>query len=57
MRSKVNTFAAKNTPKLADRMTAEHVKDLHRDEPAKNPQGTLYIPGESGEVHGNQQSA
>lgn len=57
MMSKVNTFAAKNLPAIADRMTAKQVKNLQRDEPAHDRDGTLYIPGESGHVHGNHPSA
>jgi short-subunit dehydrogenase len=57
MMSKVNTFSAKNMPSLADRMTAKQVKNLQRDEPPRDPEGTLYVPGESGEVHGNHPSA
>jgi hypothetical protein len=53
----VNTFSAKNMPSLADRMTAKQVKNLQRDEPPRDPEGTLYVPGESGEVHGNHPSA
>ncbi len=57
MMSKVNTFAAKNMPSIADRMTAKQVKNLQRDEPAHDREGTLYIPGEGGHIHGNHPSA
>jgi short-subunit dehydrogenase len=53
MMAKVNTFAAKNMPGLAERMAAKQIDQLHRDEPPQNPQGTLYEPGESGRMHGN----
>jgi hypothetical protein len=52
MMSKVNTFAAKNLPGVADRMSAKQVKNLKRDEPAKDPEGTLNKPGRSGRKHG-----
>src|SRR5688572_11372450 len=51
--SKVNTFVAKNIPAIGDRMAAKQVENLHRDEPPRDPEGTLYTPGESGEVHGD----
>jgi short-subunit dehydrogenase len=53
MMSKVNTFAAKNMPGLAERMAARQIESLHKDQPPQNPQGTLYDPGESGRIHGN----
>ena len=57
MMSKVNTFAAKNLPGVADRMAAKQVENLQRDEPPRAPDGTLYHPGESGHVHGNHAQA
>jgi short-subunit dehydrogenase len=53
MMAKLNTFAAKNMPGLAERMAAKQVNQLHRDEPPQHPEGTLYNPGESGRIHGN----
>jgi short-subunit dehydrogenase len=50
--SKMNTFMAKNFPGIADRFVAKKVPDLQRDEPPRNPEGTLYVPGEGGEIHG-----
>ena len=51
--SKVNTFAAKNLPGLADRMAAKQEANLKRDEaPQRDREGALHIPGESGRVHG-----
>jgi short-subunit dehydrogenase len=57
MMSKVNTFAAKNLPGVADRMAAKQVENLQRDEPPRAPDGTLYHPGESGHVHGDHAQA
>ena len=53
MMAKVNTFSAKNLPSVAERMAAKQVPNLQRDEPASDREGTLYIPGESGEMHGD----
>lgn len=53
MMSKVNTFAAKNLPGVADRMSAKQVKNLKRDEPARDREGTLNKAGRSGRMHGN----
>ena len=50
--SKVNTFVAKNIPAIGDRMAAKQVENLHRDESPRDPEGTLYTRGESGEIHG-----
>jgi short-subunit dehydrogenase len=55
--SKVNTFAAKNLPRVAERMAAKQSASFQRDEPARDPEGTLYVPGESGEVHGHHPNA
>ncbi len=57
MMSKVNTFVAKNIPSIGERMAAKQVESLQRDEPPRDPQGTLYIPGESGEIHGDHAGA
>jgi len=55
--SKVNTFVAKNIPAIGGRMAARQVENLHRDEPPRDPDGTLYTPGESGEIHGDHAQA
>jgi len=55
--SKINTFVAKNLPGVADRMTAKQIPELQRDEPPKHPEGTLYVPGESGKTHGDHANA
>ena len=53
MMAKVNTFVAKNLPAIGERMAAKQVKNLQRDEPAEQPQGTLYTGGEEGRTHGD----
>jgi hypothetical protein len=55
--SKVNTFVSKNLPSIGDRMSAKQTKNLQRDEPPRDPEGTLYVPGESGETHGDHAQA
>jgi len=57
MMAKVNTFVAKNLPGIGDRMAAKQLQNLQRDEPAKEPAGTLYSPGEAGRTHGHHPSA
>jgi len=54
MMAKVNTFAAKNLPGVADRMAAGQVENLKRDEPPRRDrEGALHVPGESGRAHGD----
>jgi short-subunit dehydrogenase len=55
--AKINAFAAKNFPGVADRMTARQVEDLKRDEPPRDPAGTLHAPSEDGRVHGDHGDA
>jgi short-subunit dehydrogenase len=57
MMAKVNTFVAKNLPGVADRMSAKQAEKLHRDEPARDREGTLYQGGESGRTHGDHAGA
>jgi len=57
MMAKVNTFVAKNLPSIGDRMAARQVQNLQRDEPEREPEGTLYTPGEDGRTHGDHASA
>jgi short-subunit dehydrogenase len=51
--AKINAFAAKNFPGMADRMTAKQVEDLKRDEAPRDPAGALNAPSEDGRVHGD----
>ena len=53
MMAKVNACAAKNMPSIAERMAAKQIPNMQREEPARDREGTLYIPGESGEMHGD----
>jgi short-subunit dehydrogenase len=55
--SKVNTFVSKAMPSIGDRMSAKQIPNLQRDEPPRDPAGTLYVPGEGGHVHGDHSSA
>jgi short-subunit dehydrogenase len=55
--AKVNTFAAKNLPGVADRMAAKQVENLKRDEPPQRDRdGALYQASEDGRTHGNHPS-
>jgi hypothetical protein len=38
-------------------MSAKQISNLQRDEPAQHREGTLFVPGEGGQVHGNHPSA
>lgn len=51
--AKLNTFMAKNVAPVADHMAAKYVDRQQLDEPARHPDGTLYLPGESGQTHGH----
>jgi len=50
--AKLNTMLSKLAPNLADKASATYVSRQQRDEPAHDPEGTLYKPGESGRTHG-----
>jgi len=50
--SKINTAMFKLMPTLADRMAARQVDRQHYDEPPRDPAGTLYKPGEGGQMRG-----
>lgn len=52
MNAKTNTFVANNAPKVADHMAAKYVEKQQADEKPRNPEGTLYRPGEAGRRHG-----
>jgi short-subunit dehydrogenase len=55
--SKLNTFVAKNLPAVGDRMSAKQIKNFKRDEPPRDPDGTLFVPGEGGHIHGDHPQA
>jgi short-subunit dehydrogenase len=50
--SKLNTTVAKLAPGLADKMASKQEQRQQREESPRNPQGTLYQPGESGRIRG-----
>lgn len=59
MMAKVNAFMAKNAPSLGERMAARQVPNVQRDEPADDAdrQGNLFVPSESGQIHGHHPDA
>lgn len=50
--AKLNTLTAKLLPGLSDKLSAKQVNRQQFAEPARDPEGTLYRPGESGEIYG-----
>jgi short-subunit dehydrogenase len=50
--AKLNTLAAKVAPTLSDRISALQADRQQRDEPPRDPLGTLFRPGHSGRVRG-----
>jgi len=57
MMAKVNTAVAKFAPGIGDKMAAKYVNKQQYDEPPRDPDGTLYVPGESGHTHGTGPAA
>lgn len=55
MNAKINTFMSNNFPGIADHEVAKYVEKQMANEPPRNPQGTLYTPGEAGTTHGQSQ--
>jgi short-subunit dehydrogenase len=51
--AKMNTMTAKLAPGLGDKMSAMQADRQQRDEAPKDPEGTLYKPGEAGRTHGH----
>lgn len=49
----LNAAVAKISPALANRMEAKQAERQQYDEPPRDPEGTLYKPGESGHKHGS----
>ena len=47
------TAMAKLAPGLSDKMATKVVDQQKSDEPPRNPEGTLYEPGESGQTRGS----
>lgn len=52
MMAKIDTFVANNAPSIGDWMSSRQMDRQHQDEPPRDPEGTLFIPGESGEIYG-----
>jgi short-subunit dehydrogenase len=50
--AKMNTAVSKIAPSLGDKLSAKQADRQQYDEPPRNPDGTLYRPGESGRIHG-----
>ena len=48
----LNTAAAKLIPSLGDKMSAKQAERQQYDEPPRDPEGTLYKPGETGRKRG-----
>lgn len=48
----LDTAMSKLLPALADRLAALQAQRQQRDEAPRHPEGTLYAPGESGQVYG-----
>ena len=51
--AKLNTAAFKVAPGAADKLSAVQAKRQHYDESPRQPEGTLYQPSHSGQVHGS----
>ncbi|HEX3852735.1 MAG TPA: SDR family oxidoreductase [Polyangiaceae bacterium] len=51
--AKINTTVAKVMPKLGDKLAAKQADRQQYDEPPRDPDGTLYRPGQSGRIHGS----
>ena len=51
--AKVNTLVSKLLPRLADKLSAKRATQQQREEPPRDPQGTLYKAGECGRVRGS----
>jgi short-subunit dehydrogenase len=55
--SKMNTMIAKAAPGLGEWMAAKQAPSFKSNDPPRNPDGTLYCPGESGRIHGETATA
>jgi len=55
--AKLDTMIAKLAPKLGDKLAAKQAARQQRDEARRDPEGTLYKPGESGRTHGRKSVA
>lgn len=50
----LNTAVAKIAPGLGDKISAKQADRQQSDEPPRNPEGTLYKPGETGHTRGEK---
>jgi short-subunit dehydrogenase len=55
--AKLNTATAKIAPSLGDKMSAMQAGRQQHDVPPRDPEGTLYKAGESGQIHGTGSAA
>ncbi len=53
LQATLNTAVAAFLPSLGDKIAAKQVDRQQYDEPPRNPEGTLHIPGETGQVTGS----
>jgi short-subunit dehydrogenase len=53
MMAKLNATVAKIAPALANKMEGKQADRQQYDEPPRDPEGTLYKPGEGGQKHGS----
>lgn len=51
--AKLNATLGKIAPSLGDKLSAKRVTRQHYDESPRNPEGTLYEVGETGQVYGS----
>jgi short-subunit dehydrogenase len=50
--AKLSTITSRLMPSLGDKLAARQAHRQQYDEPPRNPEGTLFRPGQSGLVHG-----
>ncbi|HYG63825.1 MAG TPA: SDR family oxidoreductase [Thermoanaerobaculia bacterium] len=55
--SKLNTTVAKIAPGLGDKLSSKQADRQQYNEPPRDPEGTLYKPGEEGRIHGEGPSS
>ncbi len=51
--SKLNTTIGKLLPGIGDKMSGAQADRQHYDEPPRNPEGALFVPGQDGQTHGS----
>lgn len=50
--SKLNANLVNVMPDIVEKMAARYVSKQQYNEPPRNPEGALHLPGGTGEVHG-----